>query len=48
MKNMNTFMIVIDAEDEVLTYMSCPQRHWQQIFFSNVLERLNKCHHHLY
>jgi transposase-like protein len=34
--------IVIDAEDEVLTYMSFPQKHWQQIYSSNVLERLNK------
>jgi putative transposase len=34
--------IVSDAEDEVLSYMSFPQKHWQQIYSSNVLERLNK------
>jgi len=34
--------IVTDAEDEVLTYMNFPQKHWQQIYSSNVLERLNK------
>lgn len=34
--------ILTDAEDEILTYMSFPQKHWQQIYSSNVLERLNK------
>ena len=34
--------IVTDAEDEVLTYMSFSQKQWQQIYSSNVLERLNK------
>lgn len=34
--------ILTDAEDEILTYLSFPQKHWQQIYSSNVLERLNK------
>jgi putative transposase len=34
--------VLINAEDEVLTYMGFPQKHWKQIYSSNVLERLNK------
>lgn len=34
--------ILTDAEDEILTYMDFPKKHWQQIYSSNVLERLNK------
>lgn len=34
--------IVIKAEDEILSYMNFPQKHWQSIFSSNLLERLNK------
>ena len=30
------------AEDEVLTYMSFPEKHWKQIYTSNLIERLNK------
>ena len=34
--------ILINAEDEVLTYMGFPQKHQKQIYPSNVLGRLNK------
>lgn len=34
--------ILTAAEDEILTYMDFPKKHWQQIYSSNVLERLNK------
>ena len=34
--------IVENAEEEILTYMDFPQKHWQQIYSTNVLERLNK------
>ena len=34
--------IVESAEDEVLTYMDFPQKHWKSIFSTNLIERLNK------
>lgn len=30
------------AENEVLTYMDFPDKHWKQIYTSNLIERLNK------
>lgn len=30
------------AEDEVLTYMTFPEKHWKKIYTSNLIERLNK------
>ncbi|MDO5572339.1 MAG: IS256 family transposase [Bacteroidales bacterium] len=34
--------IIVNAEDEILTYMDFPQKHWQSIFSTNLIERLNK------
>ena len=34
--------IILNAEDEILTYMDFPQKHWQSIFSTNLIERLNK------
>lgn len=34
--------IVEGAEDEVLTYMSFPEKHWRQVHSTNPLERLNR------
>jgi putative transposase len=30
------------AEDEVLAYMNFPEKHWKQLYSSNLIERLNK------
>lgn len=35
-------MLMGDAEEEVLAYLSFPPEHWQQIWSTNPLERLNK------
>jgi transposase-like protein len=34
--------IVRDAEDDVLSYMQFPEKHWRQIHSTNPLERLNR------
>lgn len=34
--------VVEKAEEEILAYMDFPGRHWQSIFSTNLLERLNK------
>ena len=34
--------VVERAEDEILAYMDFPIKHWQSIFSTNLLERLNK------
>lgn len=34
--------VLEQGEEDVLAYMDFPQKHWQQIYSSNVLERLNK------
>lgn len=34
--------VVAEAEDDVLTYMSFPEKHWRQIHSTNPLERQNK------
>jgi transposase-like protein len=34
--------ILINAEEDVLAYMTFPQEHWTRIYSNNVLERLNK------
>lgn len=34
--------LVEEAEDDVLSYMSFPEKHWRQIHSTNPLERLNK------
>lgn len=38
----NAALVVLDAEDDVLTYFSFPEAHWKQIRSTNPLERLNK------
>lgn len=35
-------LVVLDAEDDVLTYFDFPEAHWKQIRSTNPLERLNK------
>ena len=34
--------VVEKAEDEILAYMDFPVKHWQSIFSTNLIERLNK------
>ena len=34
--------MLLEAEDDVLAYMSFPQQHWRQLHSTNPLERLNK------
>ena len=34
--------IILNAEDDILTYMDFSQKHWQAIFSTNLIERLNK------
>jgi transposase-like protein len=34
--------VVAEAEDDVLAYMSFPEKHWRQIHSTNPLERQNK------
>jgi transposase-like protein len=34
--------ILINAEEDVLAYMTIPQEHWTRIYSNNFLERLNK------
>lgn len=34
--------LIEEAEDDVLTYMSFPEKHWRQIHSTNPLERLNR------
>ncbi|MBU1675120.1 IS256 family transposase [bacterium] len=34
--------VLIEAEEDVLAYMSFPEKHWRQIHSTNPLERLNK------
>jgi putative transposase len=34
--------VLIEAEQDLLTYMTFPQEHWKRIYSNNVLERLNK------
>jgi putative transposase len=34
--------VVESAENEVLSYMDFPEKHWKQIYTSNLIERLNK------
>jgi putative transposase len=38
----NAALVVLDAEEDVLTYFSFPEAHWKQIRSTNPLERLNK------
>ncbi len=33
---------VMDAEEDILEYMSFPEKHWKHIYSSNLIERLNK------
>ena len=33
---------VMDAEEDILAYMSFPEKHWKHIYSSNLIERLNK------
>ena len=35
-------LLLDEAEDEVLAYLSFPHEHWHQIWSNNPLERLNK------
>jgi len=34
--------VLIQAENDILAYMTFPQEHWKRIYSNNVLERLNK------
>jgi len=34
--------VLIEAENDILAYMTFPQEHWKRIYSNNVLERLNK------
>lgn len=34
--------VILNAEEEILTYMNFPQKHWKSIFSTNLIERLNK------
>jgi putative transposase len=34
--------VLVEAEEDVLAYMSFPEKHWRQIHSNNPLERLNK------
>jgi transposase-like protein len=34
--------VLLDAEDDVLTYMTFPREHWTRIYSTNPLERLNR------
>lgn len=34
--------VLINAEEDILTYKAFPQEHWTRIYSNNVLERLNK------
>lgn len=34
--------VLANAEEEVLTYMMFPSKHWKQIYSTNLIERLNK------
>jgi putative transposase len=38
----NAALVVLEAEEDVLTYFSFPEAHWKQIRSTNPLERLNK------
>jgi putative transposase len=33
---------LLEAEDDILAYMSFPVEHWKRIYSNNVLERLHK------
>lgn len=33
---------VMNAEEEVLTYMNFPEKHWKHIYSTNLIERINK------
>jgi transposase-like protein len=33
---------VLEAEEDILTYMASPSEHWRQVYPTNTLERLNK------
>ena len=35
-------LVVVEAEEDVLAFMSFPHKHWRQIHSTNPLERLNK------
>lgn len=34
--------VLLDAEKDILAYMTFPKEHWKRIYSNNVLERLNK------
>jgi putative transposase len=34
--------VLVEAEHDILAYMTFPQEHWKRIYSNNVLERLNK------
>jgi putative transposase len=34
--------LLLDAENDILAYMTFPKEHWKRIYSNNVLERLNK------
>jgi putative transposase len=34
--------VLIEAEHDLLTYMTFPKEHWKRVYSNNVLERLNK------
>jgi transposase-like protein len=39
---LNAAQILLEAEDDILAYMSFPVEHWKRIYSNNVLERLHK------
>ena len=38
----NAAQLLLEAEDDILAYMSFPVEHWKRIYSNNVLERLHK------
>jgi putative transposase len=38
----NAAQLLVEAEDDILAYMSFPVEHWKRIYSTNVLERLHK------